>query len=198
MFTSTSYVNLVGTQSLAANLLSEIGDILRVKAHLHGQPGGDSSNRYFYNFQLKIGSTALTFGYFISQVSELRINSDTVIKNNPTTGIFLEIDFVVTSLSPFVIMAVPRTKDLIYNIGRSLYTVGTSSSFFVDSSQPTLSQDSIVFSFGGSINTFTTGIDPTIANAITLEGKMTQVGTGGGFTPGYACPYLLIELLKKV
>jgi hypothetical protein len=43
----------------------------------------------------------------------------------------------------------------------------------------------------------TSGIDPTISNDFSVEGKHTVVGTGGGTSAEFACPFSLVELLKK-
>lgn len=188
-FTSTTYIEIRGPYAIPANSWETIGDTVRVKALFHGTNDGspDSSNHILYNFKMQVGTTdvvALPGGS-----TEYTIQS-----NFALNGILVEIDLVAKSMSPFVLEAVPTGNYWgLYNVGFSAHTPGTSGIFLASTGSIGATQG---MQYQPSVFV-TSGIDPTISNDFSIEAKHTVVGTGGGSTAEFACPFTLIELLKK-
>lgn len=194
---STSYTSLAGTHVIPANTWEELGDTVRIKAFFHGEPGGTSTNKYNYNFKITIGSVDVSIIFFGIELTEILQSSNIQDAfGNYLNGIKLELDLVAYSLSPFSVVAIPKGEGIGYAIGSSTYTEDDIFTFYIPNGTP-LIVDYQTYQVNAAANNITTGIDPTIANNLTVSGKMTQVGTGGGVTPEYACPLLLVERLKK-
>lgn len=188
-FTSLTYTQIRGPYAIPANSWAAIGDTVRVKLLFHGTNDGtpDSLNHILFNFRLKIGTTVLTL--LPGSATEYAIQS-----NFAFNGIAIELDLVAKTISPFVLEVVPRGNFFgLYSVGVFAHTPGTSGMFLA-------STGSIGATQGAQYQPpvfVTSGIDPAISNNFSVEGKHTVVGTGGGTTAEFACPFSLLELLKK-
>lgn len=186
-FTSLVYTQIRGPYAIPANSWEAIGDTVRVKAFFFGKNDGtpDASNHVRFNFKMKVGTTdivALPGGS-----AEYAIQS-----NFALNGILVELDLVAKSMSPFVIEVVPKGNFFgLYSVGSATHTPGTSGIFlsWAGVGSNALQYQPSVF--------VTSGINPTISNNFSVEGKHTVVGTGGGSASKFACPFTLVELLKK-
>ena len=188
-FTSLTYTQIRGPYAIPANSWQSVGDTVRVKLLLFGTNDGtpDGSNHIRYNFKMKVGTAdvvALPGGS-----AEYAIQS-----NFALNAILVEADLVAKSMSPFVIEVVPKGNYFgLYNVGSASHTPGTSGLFLASTGSIGATQG---LQYQPSVFV-TSGVDPTISNNFSVEAKHTVVGTGGGSTAEFACPFTLIELLKK-
>ena len=188
-FTSLTYTQIRGPYAIPANSWEAIGDTVRVKALFFGTNDGtpDGSNHIRYNFKMKVGTTdiiALPGGS-----AEYAIQS-----NFALNGILVELDLVAKSMSPFIVEVVPTGNFWgLYSIGSAAHTPGTSGIFLASTGSIGATQG---LQYQPSVFV-TSGINPAISNNLSVEGKHTVVGTGGGSTAEFACPFTLVELLKK-
>jgi len=175
LVTATTYTALHSTITLPANFFSAAFDTLRLRITGVGNAGGTTTttaNFMRYRFQVFIGATAV--GPSFTCTSRLS-----------ASGVDIKMDLVVLSLSPFTIAVyVPD-----YVIGASSYS--TTNGFLVLGNGVRLATGNL-FASG-----YYLGIDPTISNTISIQGRVETVGTGGNVgTAGMYLPYANGELLK--
>lgn len=188
-FTSLTYTQIRGPYAIPANSWESVGDTVRVKLLLYGSNDGtpDATNHIRFNFKMKVGATDVVA--LPSGSTEYAIRS-----NDFLHAILVEVDLVAKSFAPFVLEVVPKGNLLgLYTLGVMTHTPGTSG-LFAAGTISGLGSSSMQYQPSVFI---TSGIDPTISNDFSVEGKHTVVGTGGSTSAEFACPFSLVELLKK-
>lgn len=189
-FTSLNYLQIRGPYAIPADSWESVGDTVRVKMLFRGNAGGTSANHVQYTFKLQVGSTDVILNPSTPS-AELDIFSYIVDSN----GILLEVDLVAQSMSPFILEAVPSGRwSGLFTRGQSNHIAGTGGIFGVTPASANTSLQGLYYA--PSILD-TSGIDPTISNDLSVEAKHTVIGTGGGVSAEFACPFSLVELLKK-
>lgn len=190
-FTSLTYTQIRGPYVIPANSWETIGDTVRIKLLFFGAAASPNlataTNHVAYNFKMKIGTTdvvALPSGGA----------TYTIQSNFAFRGILVEVDLVAKSFAPLVIEAVPKGNYFgLYSVGAANHVPGTAGLFLSGlgpgSAATGLQYQPSVF--------VTAGIDPTVANNFSVDARHAVVGTGGGTSAAFACPFSLVELLKK-
>jgi hypothetical protein len=187
--TSTSYANLLaGTNGVTANRWQNVGDTVRVSFMGIGVAtsgstapiiGGAAGDRTEYDYRITVGGVTCAQILGGSMITPL---SSIVAQN----GLMATIDLVAINMSPFTLAV--HFKEVKVGPGvtsGAAYLVGSIPSFPLSASFQT-----------GDPSATVTGIDPTVLNAVEIQGKHTVIGTSGSSTGQQVVPYAMAELFK--
>jgi hypothetical protein len=186
---STSYANLLaGTNGVTANRWQNVGDTVRVSfmgigAATSGSTapiiGGAAGDRTEYDYRITVGGVACAQILGGSMITPL---SSIVAQN----GLMATIDLIAINMSPFTLAV--HFKEVKVGPGvtsGASYLVGSIPSFPLSASFQT-----------GDPSATVAGIDPTVLNAVEIQGKHTVINTGGSSTGQQVVPYAMAELFK--